>query len=411
MHKPNKKYFAKTVAVGLALTMGASCARQTPIEARGDPQQTATVAVARVALADLSHDLVLTAEFRPFQEIDVHAKVAGYVKTMYVDVGDRVKEGQLLAVLEIPEMVDDLARASAGKRRSDADVLRARDELRRAESAHTVAHLSYERLAAVSKARPNLVAQQEIDDAQGRDLVSEAQIAAAKSALAAAEQGVQVANADENKVKTLNAYARITAPFAGVITKRYADTGAMVQQGTASQTQAMPVVRLSENSLLRLVLPVPETVVPSIHLGEPVEVRVPSLNRSFQGKVARFSDRVQFSTRTMETEVDVQNPSLVLIPGMYAEAHLTLEKKTQVLAVPVQALGGHESNPSVLVVNTDKRLEERPVKRGLETSNRVEILSGLHENEMVVVGSRSQLKAGQQVESKVIDAGELKEQP
>ncbi len=411
MHKPNKRYFGKSAVVGLALTLAASCARQTPIEARGDPQQTTTVAVARVALADLSHDLVLTAEFRPFQEIDVHAKVAGYVKTMYVDVGDRVKEGQLLAVLEIPEMVDDLARASAGKRRSDADVLRARDELRRAESAHTVAHLSYERLAAVSKARPNLVAQQEIDDAQGRDLVSEAQIAAAKSALAAAEQGVQVANADENKVRTLNAYARITAPFAGVITKRYADTGAMVQQGTASQTQAMPVVRLSENSLLRLVLPVPETVVPSIHIGEPVEVRVPSLNRSFQGKVARFSDRVQFSTRTMETEVDVQNPSLVLVPGMYAEAHLTLEKKNQVLAVPVQALGGHESKPSVLVVNADKRLEERPVKRGLETSNRVEILSGLHENEMVVVGSRSQLKVGQQVEPKIIDPGELKEQP
>src|SRR5579862_1801855 len=411
MKIPKQSCAAQAAAVALTLALIVSCSRQTPVEARGEPVQTPTVAVARVTLADLSHDLVLTAEFRPFQEIDVHAKVAGYVKTMYVDVGDRVKEGQLLAVLEIPEMVDDLARASAGKRRSDADVLRARDELRRAESAHTVAHLSYERLAAVSKARPNLVAQQEIDDAQGRDLVSEAQVAAAKSGLAAAEQGVQVANADESKVKTLNAYARITAPFAGVITKRYADTGAMVQQGTASQTQAMPVVRLSQNSLLRLVLPVPETVVPSIHLGEPVEVRVPSLNRSFQGKVARFSDRVQFSTRTMETEVDVQNPSLVLIPGMYAEAHLTLEKKTQVLAVPVQALGGHESNPSVLVVNTDKRLEERPVKRGLETSNRVEILSGLHENEMVVVGSRSQLKAGQQVESKVIDAGELKEQP
>jgi RND family efflux transporter MFP subunit len=397
--------------VGITLTLIVSCSRQPPLEARGDPPQTTTVAVARATLTDLSHDLVLTAEFRPFQEIDVHAKVAGYVKTMYVDVGDRVKEGQLLAVLEIPEMVDDLARASAGKRRSDADVLRARDELRRAESAHTVAHLSYERLAAVSKARPNLVAQQEIDDAQGRDLVAEAQVAAAKSALAAAEQQVQVSSADENKVKTLNAYARITAPFTGVITKRYADTGAMVQQGTASQTQAMPVVRLSENSLLRLVLPVPETVVPSIHLGEPVEVRVPSLNRSFQGKVARFSARVQFSTRTMETEVDVQNPSLVLVPGMYAEAHLTLEKKTQVLAVPVQAMGGHEGNPSVLVVNADKRLEERPVKRGLETSNRVEILSGLHENEMVVVGSRSQLKAGQQVEPKVIEPGELKEQP
>jgi RND family efflux transporter MFP subunit len=408
---PNKNCIAMMATLGFSLALIVSCSRQIHIEARGDPAQTTTVAVAKAVLSDLSHDLILTAEFRPFQEIDVHAKVAGYVKKMYVDVGDRVKEGQLLAILEIPEMVDDLARASAGRRRSDADVLHARDELRRAQSAHEASHLSYTRLAAVSKARPNLVAQQELDDSQARDLVSEAQVAAAKSALASAEQQVQVASADEDKVKTLNAYARITAPFTGVITKRYADTGAMVQQGTASQTQAMPVVRLSENSLLRLVLPVPETVVPTIHLGEAVEVRVPSLNRSFQGKVARFSDRVQFSTRTMETEVDVSNPSLVLIPGMYAEAHLTLEKKTQVLAVPVQAMGGHENNPSVMVVNADKRLEERPVKRGLETSNRVEILSGLHENEMVVVGSRSQLKAGQQVEPKIIDPVELKEQP
>ncbi len=411
MNISNKRCFAETAAAAIALALIISCSRQIQVEARGDPAQIITVAVARATLADLSHDLVLTAEFRPFQEIDVHAKVAGYVKKMYVDVGDRVKEGQLLAVLEIPEMANDLARASAGTRRSDADVLRARDELRRTESAHDAAHLSYTRLAAVSKARPNLVAQQELDDSQARDLVSEAQVAAAKSALASSEQQVQVSSADEDKVKTLNAYARITAPFAGVITKRYADTGAMVQQGTASQTQAMPVVRLSENSLLRLVLPVPETVVPSIHIGEPVEVRVPSLNRSFQGKVARFSDRVQFSTRTMETEVDVANPSLVLIPGMYAEAHLTLEKKTQVLAVPVQAIAGHESNPAVLVVNADKRLEERAVKRGLETAGRVEILAGLHESEMVVVGSRSQLKAGQQVEPKVVDPGELKEQP
>src|SRR5438309_112058 len=114
-------------------------------------------------------------------------------------------------------------------------------------------------------------------------------------------------------------YARVTAPFAGVITKRYADTGSMIQAGTASQTQAMPLVRLSENELLRLILPVPESVVPRIRIGEAVEVDVTALHRTFTGKVARFANKLQTSTRTMETEVDVPNPSMVLVPGMYAE--------------------------------------------------------------------------------------------
>ena len=125
-------------------------------------------------------------------------------------------------------------------------------------------------------------------------------------------------------MKTLIEYTRVTAPFAGVITKRYADTGSMIQAGTASQTQAMPVVRLSENSLLRLILPVPESAVPTVHIGQPVEVRVPTLNRSFPGRVARFTGKISSSTRTMETEVDVPNPNLVLMPGMYAEVDLTL---------------------------------------------------------------------------------------
>ena len=183
-----------------------SCSRRDTMEARSDPPQATVVAVAKAKHEDLSRQLTLTAEFRPFQEIDIHSKVAGYVKKIYVDVGDRVQEGQLLAVLEIPEMQDDITRAVGAQRRSLAELARARDELVRSQSAHEASHLSYTRLASVIKVRPNLVAQQEIDEALARDRVSEAQIASAKEALAAAEQGVQVARADEEKVKTLAAY-------------------------------------------------------------------------------------------------------------------------------------------------------------------------------------------------------------
>jgi RND family efflux transporter MFP subunit len=385
------------------------CGRKDSAEAKSDPPRAVTVAVAKAKHEDLFRELVLTAEFRPFQEIDVHAKVAGFVKKIYVDVGDRVKEGQLLTVLEIPEMQDDLTRALAAKRRSSAELERARDELVRSQSSHEASHLSYARLAEVIKKRPNLVAQQEIDEALARDRVSEAQVGAAREALASAEQGVQVASADEDKIKTMAAYARITAPFAGVISKRYADTGAMIQAGTASQTQAMPVVRLAEDRLLRLVLPVPESVVPRVRLGTPVAVRVPSLNRTFAGKVARFTSQVQLSTRTMDTEVDVPNPELLLKPGMYAEASLVLEQRDDALAIPIQAVNlGDQKKSTVFLVTPDKQIEERAVKLGIETPTKVEVLSGIAENDLVVVSGRGTVRPGERVEPKIVDLAALK---
>ena len=333
------------------------------------------------------------------------AKVAGYVKNINVDVGDRVKQGQLLAVLEIPEMADDQARAQSMLSRSDAEVARARDELQRAESSHKIAHLSYTALAEVSRQKAGLVAQQEIDDAHGKDLVAEAQVSAAKSSLSAAEQQVQVSTAELQKIKTLLDYTRVTAPFAGVITKRYADTGSMIQAGTSSSTQAMPLVRLSENSLLRLILPVPESAVPTVHVGQQVDVRVPTLDRSFPGRVARFADKVSSATRTMDTEVDVPNPSLILIPGMYAEVNLTLDRRGAVLAVPIPAvdMGGDETSGQVTVVTPENRIEIRKVQLGLQNAASVEIRSGLRSGDLVVTGNRASLRAGQQVRPKVID--------
>jgi RND family efflux transporter MFP subunit len=388
-----------------------SCNRVTKVEARTPSSaDSPTVAVARAETEDLSHGLVLTAEFKPFQEIDVMAKVAGFIKEIRVDAGDRVRQGQLLAVLEIPEMTDDIARGKATIDRAESELEHAKDELRRAQSSHEISHLSFKRLAAVSEKRPGLVAQQEIDDAQGKDLVAEAQISAAKSSLSAAEQQVEVNRAELKRVRTMFQYAQVTAPFSGVITKRFADTGSMIQAGTASQTQAMPVVRLSENSLLRLILPVPESAVPTVHIGQVVEVKVPTLNQTFPGKVARFSEKLSMATRTMDTEVDVPNPKLILIPGMYAEVNLTLAQRNKVVTIPITAVdvtGSSETsthtNPTgiVMVVTPNNRLETRRISIGLETANKVEVRSGLNEGDMVVIGNRSGLQAGQEVKPKI----------
>jgi len=406
---PSRKFpsliSAILLAAAVALFCG-SCSRTAKVEAQAAPAAT-TVAVVKATIEDLSRGLVLTAEFKPFQEVDLMAKVAGYVKTIKVDVGDRVKQGQVLATLEIPEMADDRARAKAGVDRSVAEVARAKDQLQQTQSAHEIAHLSYTRLAEVSKQKPGLVAQQEIDDAHGKDLVAEAQISAARSNLVAAEEQVHVNDAELQRIKTMFDYTSVTAPFAGVVTKRYADTGSMIQAGTASSSQAMPLVKLSENSLLRLILPVPESAVPTVHLGQQVDVRVPTLKRSFPGRVARFSDKLSLATRTMDTEVDVPNANLILIPGMYAEVNLSLDNRHRVLVVPVPAVdvGSDESSGQVVVVTPENRIEIRKVQIGLQTSTKVEIRSGLKEGDLVVVGSRAGLQPGQDVRPKITTMG------
>lgn len=360
------------------------------------------VAVAQVMPRELKREEVLEAEFRPFQVIDVHARVAGYLKAIYVDVGSRVAAGQTLAILEVPELADDIARARASRSRSNAEVQREKEELSRAEAQHQATHSVYERLLSVSKTNSKLIAQQELDDAQSRDLSSEASVSAARAALAAAQQGVDVSQSDVNKTQTMNDYTRITAPFSGVITKRYADTGAMIPAGTSSTSNGLPVVQLSQNTLLRLVLQVPVSIVSHIRLREEVDVRVRELNQTFRGKVSRFADSVNMGTRTMDTQVDVPNPNLTLIPGMYAEAVLTLDKRDHVLSVPLEGLNQQGNQATAYVVGPDNRISIRNVVTGLETAELVEVVSGLVNGDLVVTGNRSQLAAGQKVVPKLV---------
>jgi len=393
--------------IGLC-ALAAACSQPRAV---GQTSESTTVAVAKVTMGDVTQVLSIAAEFRPFQEIDVHAKVAGYLKSIFVDVGDRVRAGQLLAILEVPELQDELHQDEAAVKRAEEELNRAQADLDRAASAHQVAHLGATRLASVLKARPNLVAQQDIDEAEGRDRVAEAQVATAKAALASAHEQIEVARAGRSKTQTLFGYAQITAPFAGVITQRYADTGAMIQAGTSSQTQTMPVVKLSENSRLRLVIPVPESAVSRIQVGATVDLDVQALHKTFAGRIARFADRLDADTRTMRVEVDVENPRLELIPGMYATASLALDEARGVLVTPVEALDRTGSTARVLVVNGERRIESRPVATGLETADRVEIKTGLHEGDLVVIGNRAQLKPGSPVVPKLMNPATAETEP
>jgi RND family efflux transporter MFP subunit len=360
------------------------------------------VAVVLAQRKPISSSLTLNGEFRPFQEVDVHAKIAGYIRRIYVDVGDHIKAGQTLAILEVPELSAQLLGADAAVRRAKDAIRRAKGDLERAQSLHAATHLDYSRLREASSARPGLIAEQELDDAQAKDKEGEAEIAADEAALSEAQNQLDEALAEQKQLGAMSDYTRIVAPFNGVVTRRYVDTGALVQAGTNSNTQALPLVSVAETDLFRLTLPVPESAVPMIRLGNIVSVRVPSLNRTFEGKVSRYADAVNQETRTMHTEVDVANKNGSIVSGMYAEVSLTLSHKDSVLAVPIQAVTRNGSQASVLVVDSQGRIEEREVQLGLEGSNNVEVVSGLSPNEQVVVGSHAEFRPGDLVAPKVV---------
>ena len=234
---------------------------------------------------------------------------------------------------------------------------------------------------------------------------------AAKANLETAQSQAEAARDKRQRDGALFDYAKIPAPFDGVVTQRFANFGTLLQAGTNSSTQAMPLVQLSEDDLFRLVIPVPEAYVKYIHVGDPVSVNVSSLNRTFPGKVARFSTDVKEDTRTMHTEVDVYNtPDRSLVQGMYADATIQLQKKTGVVSVPSQAINHEGDHVTVDVVTPSNQIEVRPVVTGIETSEDVEIVSGVKEGELVVTGDRSGLKAGQTVTPKIVGVMEYQGQ-
>jgi RND family efflux transporter MFP subunit len=391
-----------TLLVSLAAAL-AGCGKNesVPVAAEAAAPE---VAVTKAARKTLDRQLTVSSELVPFQEIDVYAKESGFVKQLLVDYGSHVRTGQVLAILEIPELEAQLRQDDAMTRNAADRMNHAEHEVKRAEAQANVLHLQYNRLAGVVKEKPGLVAQQEVDDAQGKDLAASAAVDAAQSSWQASQSDLQAAQARKEHDQVLFDYSKITAPFDGVVTQRYANLGTLVQAGTSSSTQAMPLVRISQDEKFRLVIPVPESYVPSIRIGSDVQVRVPSLNLTLHERVARFSVDVKADTRTMHTEVDVRNPDHTLVEGQYAEATLTLDHKEGALAVPLEAVARNGPETIVYVVDSTGKLDARRVTLGLQTATDAEILSGVSEGEMVVIGDRGGLKTGQMVHPKIVNA-------
>jgi len=317
-----------------------------------------SVQTIRPKRGEIVHKVTLPGNVMAYQEATLYVKVAGYLKTINVDKGDSVKEGELLAEIEAPEMLADLIKAKA-----------------EAEAAQ----LDYKRVTDAQKKASDLVVPQTVDAAK-------------------AKSGVAVAGLQ--RIETLLSYAKITAPFSGVITKRWVDPGALIPAPTSSSTsKSGAVVTLMDFSTVRIDVAIPDTEAPFIKKDLPVKVTVNELpGRTFQGTITRFSYALDESTKTMATEIEISNPDLALRPGMWAAVEIELQKKENALLIPAEALVIEKNKNSVFVVR-DKKALKVALTTGFDDGVNVEILKGCGPNDAVIVAGKQSVTDGQKVQA------------
>ena len=381
-------------ALPIALFLTAGCHSDAKSE---DAATTTPIApVAAASRAPLSNTLNVAGEFLPFQEVELHAKVAGYIRHISVDIGDKVHTGEVLATLDIPELTAQVEGADAGVRQTQEQITRAKSEVLRAQADYDAVHSAAQRLQQVSTQRPGLIAQQELDDALAKDRAAAAQVDAAKSAQSAVQQQLGVSRAGRQQVSAMADYSRITAPFNGIVTWRYADTGSLIQAGTSNAGSA-PVVKIAQIDILRLRLPVPESLAAFVHTGDTASVHIQALGGTFPGKITRTTGELDPTTRTMQVEIDVPNKDGRLSPGMYADVSLNIQRAGNALIVPIQAVDQSGSQPFVMLVDSANQVEKRPVSIGVSTANAVEITRGLSDGDKVIVANLSSFQPGERV--------------
>lgn len=356
------------------------------------------VQVIRPVRADVPITSTLSGTLAPYLQAKLYAKVPGYLKAIYVDKGDRVHAGELLAVIDAPELQSAMAGAKSKVIQTQANLLEKQSEYQKAKAERHLDMLAYERLKAARKASPDLIAPMEVDVAQAKADEAVAEVATAQSGVSVAKAELATAQVQQQEVAEQIAYTRITAPFDGVVSVRYLDPGAMVQTGTNSASQAMPVVEVMDPSRLRLDVHVAETDVPDVKPGTPVKVELPAVpGATREATIARTSLAEDLGTRTMLAEAEIPNRDLGWHPGMYAQVTLQLQLHRGSLTLPEQAIAHNGDKANVFVVGSDSRLHQRAVELGADDGIHVEIKHGLAEHDVVALTGTESLRDGMEV--------------
>jgi membrane fusion protein (multidrug efflux system) len=343
----------------LLIIVLAGCAKKevAPPAAQSAPPR--EVKVIHPSLGPITRFVTLPATIKPLREATLHAKVTGYLKSITVDKGDEVKEGALLAEIEVPELLADTAKYKA--------------EI-------GLANVEYQRVNDARQKAPDLVVPLSVDIARSK---------------------AEVAKANLERAETLLAFTRITAPFPGIVTRRSVDVGAFIPAATSGSPQSAALLTISDFQTVRVQVAVPESEAPLVQRGEPVKVTVEGLRgRVFKGTITRFAYSLDDASKTMLAEIELPNSDLALRPGMYATASLGLEQKNQTLLVPASAVTAEKANRFVFTLADDKA-RKTAVKIGFEDGENVEVASGLKPEDSVLIPVKGALADGQSV--KVVD--------
>ena len=367
----------------LALTgcRGKTRAQTTEKAAPAGPQ---TVEVVKVIEQPLNVTLSLPGELTPYQTVALYSRVTGFVKTITVDRGSRVRAGQQLAALEAPELVAQRSEAQSKLQGAEAQLAAIRAKADASAS-------TYERLKAAS-ATPGVVA--------GNDVVlAQKAVEADKSQIAAAEQNVEAARQALKSVSEIEGYLRITAPFSGVVTERNVHPGALVGP-TGGPGMATPIVRIVESNRLRLVIPVPEAYTAGVTNGTSLTFTVAAYpGQTFTGTVSRISQSVDVSTRTMAVELDVNNADGRLAPGTFCQVKWPVRRTAPSLLVPNGSIASTTGRTFVIRVRGG-RTEWVDVKAGLSSGPLVEVFGDLQPGDDIAARGTDELKAGASVQVK-----------
>jgi RND family efflux transporter MFP subunit len=353
-----------------------------------------TVSTEKAQQRDLTDRIDLTGILTADEQVTVYAKIPGYLKTIHFDIGDHVRQGQLIAELEIPEMTTALAEKRAALVKAQAALEQARAAVEESRAQAEFAQVSYQRLKNIHDRDADVLPGQDVDQARASHGVANGKLKNSEAQIKVAEAAIAAAEAEINTLNTLMAYARIEAPMAGVITQRFVDPGALIQTASSSRTQAAPLVSIARVDRVRAMVDVPEPSAPYIRAGTIATVQVASsANQSFPAAVARTGGVLDPASRTLRIEIDVPNPGERFRPGMTVEVSLELRKLAGSVTVPVAAVRTQGSERSVFVV-LDGKAKQVKVKTGLESPDWIQIVDGLKPGETVVVASAGLLNDG-----------------
>lgn len=354
-----------------------------------------TVTVVGVERSGATGTLVLPGNIEAVTEAPVLARASGYIKRRYVDIGDRVKSGQLLAEIEAPELIQQVDQAKAALDQTRAALEQSKANLEQGKAQAQLAKVTADRWKMLQS--KGVVSRQENDTYQSQSVAAQANVSALEKAVASAQSNIAAAQANLSRLAELQGYTSVRAPFAGVITVRNVDVGALVSEANTL------LFRIAQTDRLRTYVNVPQSDADSVHVGQVAHLSIVDLaGHQFAGTVTRTAHSLDPATRTLLTEVQVINSGGLLLPGMYAQVDLTTPRRNPPLLIPGDTLVVRSNGPQVAVVGGDHVVHFERLQLGRDFGDKIEVLSGLDAGQQVVVNPGDTVQEGAKVNPQLL---------